>query len=132
MTTWRELPTFQGIDLEDSWIRGWHYDRENQRLVFDVELSLWPGHPAYEAPRPKEWTCYKHGQVVFSEVDSLEGLADQESILPTIDSDGTADFDSFDGLQMIDGVYEVAGAFGKVRLTANMVTVELGPEPPVA
>jgi len=32
---------FYGVDLEDSWILGWHFDFGQAQLVFDLEVSLW-------------------------------------------------------------------------------------------
>ncbi len=44
--SWREMREFQWIDLEDSWVLGWTLDPTARRLTFQLEASLWPGHPA--------------------------------------------------------------------------------------
>jgi hypothetical protein len=122
---WRENPCFNGISLEDTWIEGWHYDPQVQRLVFDVEFSLWPGHPKYEEPWPNEWTCYKRGRLIFEGVRSLTGLEDQGSVRPALDADDKVDYGNFDALNVDGHAYEVVGNFGDVRLSADSVLVEV-------
>jgi hypothetical protein len=57
---------FDGVTLTDTFVLDWKH--EGDCLVFTVLASLWPGHPAYESPKPGEWTCYKRGRIVFKRV----------------------------------------------------------------
>ncbi len=115
---------FEGVLITDTFVLGWY--READRLVFDVEASLWPGHPAYEPPRPGEWACYKLARIVFDGVRVVEGLSDMERVKSHIDPDGSRDYGSFDELVAEPGGYHVAGEFGVVRILAGSARLEVG------
>ena len=113
-----------GVSFTDTFVLGW--SREVDRLVFDVEASLWPGHPAYEPPRPGEWTCYKPARLVFEGVQDAEGLPDMASVPRSTDADGNWDFGSLHELTPEPGGFRVAGDFGVVRVHAASVRLEVG------
>lgn len=115
---------FDGVLITDTFVLGWH--PEADRLVFDVEASLWPGHPDYVPPRPGEWTCYKPARLVFEGVESVFGLPDMASAPRGTDADGSRDFGSLCGLTSEPGGFMIAGDFGVVRLRATSVRLEVG------
>ncbi|MEN9999753.1 MAG: hypothetical protein RI922_2743 [Bacteroidota bacterium] len=85
-----------GIDLEDSWILGWSYYKEE--LQIEIELSIWPESPYYEEPLNGNYTCYKLGQLIFHDVKTIKGFFELENIEPTIDPDGSKDWGNIYGL----------------------------------
>ncbi len=85
-----------GIDLEDSWILGWSYNKEE--LQIEIELSIWPESPYYEEPLNGNYTCYKLGQLIFHDVKTIKGFFELENIEPTIDPDGSKDWGNIFGL----------------------------------
>jgi len=117
-------PLFDGVMIQDTWVLGWHH--EPGRLVFDVEASLWPGHPDYEPPRPGEWTCYKPAQLVFDGVQAVEGLLETAVAPRGTDADGSQDFGSLSELKAEPGGYVIAGDFGTVRIKADSIKLEIG------
>jgi hypothetical protein len=118
------LPSsFDKVMVEDTWVLGWR--READRLIFVVEASLWPGHPAYELPKKGEWTCYKRGQLLFEGVRRIEGLLDQDAVSFNTDPDGSRDYGSIGYLDTATDGFRINGDFGDVAVQAVGVRLEL-------
>jgi hypothetical protein len=118
---------FEGVLTTDTYVLGWH--REAERLVFDVEASLWPEHPDYEPPRPGEWTCYKPARLVFEGVESVANLPDMASVPRSTDANGSQDFGSLSELAADASGFVIAGDFGVVRVFAASVRLEVAAGP---
>ena len=124
--TWREMGAFDGVDLEDTFVLGWSLNVEAGWFGFDVEASLWPGHPAYEPPRPNEWTCYERAVLAFEGVLELHGLPDAADVRTTTDADGSRDYGTFDALWRDDeGRWHVAGDSGEVVVRCDRVGLRI-------
>lgn len=115
---------FDGVLITDTFVLGWY--QEADRLVFEVEASLWPGHPDYEPPRPGVWACYKPARVMFEGVRAVEGLPDLASAPRCTDADGSQDFGSLNELAAEPGGFLIAGDFGLVHLLAASVRLVVG------
>ena len=124
MIDWRDMPEFVGVDLEDSWILGWCHDIAGRRLTFDLEASLWPGHPAYDTPSPGEWTCYRVATLAFEEV-SVSGLLAMGQARSTVDPDGSRDYECLYGLRREGNVFRFEGDMGDVTVHAGAVRLAL-------
>ncbi len=111
---------FYGVMIEDTWVLGWSY--HSGQLTFDLEASLWPGHPQYEPPRPNEWTCYKPATLVFIQPSSVTGLKDMHEVRTVSNADGTVDYGSLESIELTPPVYRVSGPFGDV--TVETVAME--------
>jgi hypothetical protein len=115
---------FDGVDLEDSWVLGWHFEAARNRLVFDLEASLWPGHASYVSPAPDEHTCYKRALLIFESVANIDGLPTVDTVKPYIDPDGSIDYGNIEGLHHAGGgVYELGGDFGEVSINTQLIWV---------
>ena len=117
---------FDGVDLEDSWVLGWHFDAGHDRLVFDLAASLWPGHPSYVPPPPDEYTCYKRARLIFERVTSIGGLSPMDAVKPNIDPDGSLDYGNVEGLHRAgEGIYKFGGDIGEVSVKCEGVRLEI-------
>ena len=117
---------FDWVDLEDSWVLGWHLDAAWHQLIFDLEASLWPGHEYYVPPSPEEHTCYKRARLIFERVASIEGLSPMDAVKPNIDPDGSIDYGNIEGLhQAGEGIYKFGGDFGEVKVKCAGVHLEI-------
>src|SRR6476469_9191085 len=121
MVGWRDMSEFTGVDLEDSWVLGWRYDRTARRLTFDLEASRWPGHSAYDVPLPDEWTCYRPAVLAFENVASIAGLRDIAEARATVDPDGSRDYGNIDALRQEGELYRFSGEMGDVSVHAAYV-----------
>ncbi len=122
MQSWKELPLFDGIHLEDSWILSWSKTEEG--LAFQVEFSLWPNSPFYETPKANQWTCYKIGKIVFPNLISVDGLKDMEKVKPNIGPDGEKDYGSFDSFCLAsDNTYSVTWEQEEILIKSAPPTV---------
>ena len=90
----------KGIDLEDSWLVGLEMDWETQRLTLFLDFSIWQPSEFYEKPKPGEWTCYKRGVLVFTNVRELIGLPDLANINPSVDPDGSMDWGNLEDFRI--------------------------------
>ncbi|GAA5003290.1 hypothetical protein GCM10025793_09100 [Lysobacter lycopersici] len=116
------IESFNDILLEDSFVFGWR--RASESLSFNIDASLLQTHPRAMPPSSGEWACYKSGVILFSGVSSVSGLLPQESVRPTLDPDGSADYGCIDDLSVVQpGEYRIAGEFGVVTVLARDVTL---------
>lgn len=117
---------FEGVDLEDSWVFGWHFDANHHRLVFDLDASVWPGHEHYTRPLFGEYTCYKRAQLIFERVATVEGLLHVDTVKPSIDPDGSIDYGNIEGFcHAGHSVYKFGGDFGEVCVKCGDVCLEI-------
>lgn len=112
-----------GVMIEDSLVLGWQM--QGATLVFDIEVSLWPGHVAYEPPKPNEWTCYKRARLAFEHVTAIHGLASRADLRPHIGDDGIEHFGTIDVLRKTEGGYKIAGEFGQVVISARAMRLDI-------
>lgn len=115
---------FAHVDLRGSVVLGWESSADG--LLVRLEVSLLPSHPEYEAPRPDERSCFRHGLLTFGNPSSMTGLLAQESVRPSTDPDGSGDYDTLHGLWSDEpGSYLLEGELGEVRLISEPPTIRL-------
>jgi len=121
---WRQLREFRGVDMEASYIVGWHY--ESGLLSIDMDILLTPEHPFYEKPRPSQKGCIRAAVIEFpycrsiSRTDGEQGSTEGEAIVAALEHGAVRSFCVYD-----DGVYEIAGAFGQVVVEAERPVMRL-------
>lgn len=120
---WREMDLFRGIDLNDSFVLGWHYDGE--RLVFDLEISVWPESKYYHAPTDGEYTCYRRGALIFERVKVVQGLLPIAEAQSSMDTSGEVDYGNIDTLVIQPGSAQITGDFGSVEITGGTCALSI-------
>jgi hypothetical protein len=113
----RALPDLHCVMLEDCFVLGW--SQRSDRLVFELEASLHPGHPMHETPKGDDWACYKRATLSFEGVKAVKGLLSVSEAKATTDPDGTKDYGNIDALSATTDGYEIAGGFGQVTVQAQ-------------
>ena len=123
---WTEKPEFLGIDLNDSFVLSWGI--ADERLVFELEASIWPDSQYYEAPLPENYTCYRRAQLAFAGFKDVDGLKSMEQTNSSIDPDGSRDYGNIDELEQTEKGYRISGDFGSVAIEGGTMsfTVEAG------
>lgn len=117
---------FEGTDLGDSWVLGWHRDEVSKQLTFDLDVSLWPGHPAYDLPIPGEHTCYKRGRLIFDDVVEVSGLPSMHEVKPITGPDGSVDYGNIEGFHSPEeGTYEFSIELQDVSVKGGRVRLEI-------
>lgn len=117
---------WKGVDLEDSWILSWYHDSEHAQLVFKIDASLWPGHPAYEEPLPGEHTCYKPARLIFDAVVEVNGLPPVDEVNPMIGPDGSVDYGNIEGLRTSEsGTYAFTIELRDISVGAGKISLEV-------
>jgi len=105
---------FDGVDLEDSWVLGWHFNSGQNQLVFDLEVSLRQEHKYYDTPLSGEYTCYKYGCLIFDDVTNIHNLLPMDAVKPTVDPEGSVDYGNIEGLRHVsDDIYKFGSDFGE-------------------
>ncbi|MGF1630271.1 MAG: hypothetical protein ACFCUT_12435 [Kiloniellaceae bacterium] len=124
MLNWTDMPAFRHVDLNDSFVLSWKED--GGTLVFEIEASLWPGHPRYTTPPKTDWTCYRKAALIFPRARRVEGMPPMATAPSTTDPDGTIDYGTIDTLQRHeDGSYLLIGDFGEVTIHSEALTFEI-------
>ncbi len=108
---WRQLREFAAVDMARSFVLSWRMDGET--LLIDVDLFLTKEHPFYEKPRPAEKVCIRPAYIEFRYCDSVSA---------PVESLGHGAIDS---LTVQDGIYEIGGDFGTVRIDAERPLLRL-------
>jgi hypothetical protein len=125
LTAWLDMPEFDGIDLGESWVLGWTLD--SNRLQFQLDVVLVPGHPLYAPPPPDELACYRSGTLLFPEAVEVIGLPSVDDVRPAIGADGVSDYGHLDWLESTESGYRVTGDFGEVLVRSGHPRVILAP-----
>ncbi len=112
-----------GIDLQDSFVLGWSLSET--MLVINVEFSIWPDSPYYDLPKKNEYTCYKVGRIIFSNVIHITGLLEQELVKCTQDIDGSIDYGNIDYFDDSCPKFRLVGEFGDVVLECSGVQFQI-------
>lgn len=120
---WREIDLFRGIDLNDSFVLGWHY--EGDRLIFNLEVSVWPESEYYHAPKEGEYTCYRRGTLIFEGVKSIKGLLPMAEARSSTDASGEADYGNIDTLVIRPGSAQIIGDFGSVEIAGGTCALSI-------
>ena len=124
MVDWFDMEEFQGVDLNDSWVLSWKETEDD--LVFQVEASLWPGHPKYAEPPKSDWTCYKKATLSFPLKKRVDGLRPMSEVSYSTDADGSIDYGNIYMLQRNgDGSYRLCGNFGDVIIESDNLIFRL-------
>lgn len=118
MVDWWDMEEFQGVDLNDSWVLSWEETEDN--LVFQIEASLWPGHPKYRKPPKSDWTCYRKATLSFPQKRRADGLLPMFKVRSNTNPDGSIDYDYIDTLQRNDdGSFLLCGDFAELTIESD-------------
>ncbi len=122
MTAYEDLPAFATYVLEESYVLD--VVAGPAFVVFRLEVVLTPEHPAYEAPGPDVYLCYRPAVLRFDGVTELEWIG--QGAPPATDATGEIDYGHIDTMTLEDGVYALGGDWGsmKVRSTSAGVTID--------
>lgn len=115
-TSWRDLREFRGVDLTESYVLGWTFDRGS--LLVDLDVLLLPEHPFYERPRPAEKVCIRAATLEFPHCGSVR----HDEHGPVDNAEGLAELGTgkLANLRVYaEGVYEIEGRFGRIAFEAE-------------
>lgn len=113
--------SLDGAYLSDSWVLD--IAVRPAEVVFELDLVLLPGHPAYHPPEPGEAYCYRRASLRFAGLREVTWRVGEGP--PSVDSDGELDYGNIDTLRTDGEVYELDGDWGAMRLVADPPQVEL-------
>lgn len=110
VTSYWDLPGFEDVYLEDSWVID--VRATMGRVAMSLDVVLRETHAAYRAPREGEQYCYRSGSIRFEAVSDLRWTGQAKQ--PAVDSDGELDLGAIDGFEAHDEVYQLSGDFGSI------------------
>ncbi|MFC9432325.1 hypothetical protein [Nocardia sp. NPDC057030] len=110
-----DYPSLSGIYLADSYVLDIVEGSAEVRFVLEAVLT--PEHLRYHSPAPGEQYCYIGGELVFTEVRSVEWL--DRSAQKYSDATGVEDLGNIDSLTGSEGVYSVNGDWGNIRIRSD-------------
>ena len=120
---WTQIDVFKGIDLNDSFVLNWSH--EGNQLIFYLEASIWPGSKYYTGVKKGEYTCYRQATLAFVGINDISGLLPIETAASTTDPDGSVDYGTIESFQAFDGMFELSGDFGKVKILGGEFRFEV-------
>ncbi len=118
---YHEFPGLEDVYLEDSYVLGVKEDPD--RVVFDLDLVLTPGHAEYRPPRPDEQHDYRRAALEFPHVRSATW--GERRFEPFTDATGQVDYGSIDLLYRNDRTYHVQGDWGDVDIESDLPVIRL-------
>jgi len=122
MRDWTAIPTFDRVDLTESFILSWA--AEIGVVAFEVDFALAAGHPDHREPRPGERACFRRGILKFPNVRSIVGLPPMSDVRSAVDAAGEIDYGHFDSfVEMEAGQFKVSVDFGIFHVTSDQPTI---------
>ncbi|MEW2146898.1 hypothetical protein AB0869_29225 [Micromonospora vinacea] len=123
MTDYGHIDSLHLYYLEDSWVLD--ILAMPGTLTMTLDVVLLPEHPDCGAPLPGERYCYRRGELKFEGVTSLHWT--EQGLPPAKDASGGRDYGGIDSLAFDQGVYSIAGDFGKIVMHAELIQMQLLP-----
>lgn len=124
MSGYEQLPGFEHLYLEDSWVLA--VDEDNKGLRFLVEAVLTEEHPEWKPRKPNEQYSYRRIEIRFDDPDHLTFR--RSDAPPAVDASGETDYGNIDTFVWEGGRYELEGSWGSATVEgAPPVVVDLGP-----
>jgi hypothetical protein len=121
---WQEMDIFDGVDLNASDIRRWHYN--DHALIIELRGHLLPTHPAFETPVLGSTSCCKPARVVFPFPSEATGLKAMSEVRFMETEGGIRSYGAIQKLSLNeDGRYLVSGSFGEVTVNSMAVRFEV-------
>lgn len=108
---------FDHVNVQDCIVLGW--DCTLAALRIRLHVSLLPKHPQYMAPLAEDRSCFVSGKLVFPNPRNLSGLDPMDQVTPSLDPDGSLDYDTLHGVCSIAEGYYLEGEFGSVILASD-------------
>ncbi len=115
MKHYPELPGFENVYLEDSWVLAVTAGPDEFRLRLDMVLT--EQHPRWTPPKPDEVYCYTSASVVFSEPRSVEWT--RLPGRPSTDATGETDWGNIDSFVWDGSRYGLEGDWGAVTIEGD-------------
>jgi hypothetical protein len=110
MAEYPDLPGFEHLYLEDSWVLG--VGETEDGLTFDVETVLNQDHQ-WTPPKPGEVHCHQRLLIAFRRPTSIEWI-ERFPGPPATDATGQKDYGHIDTFLCDDERYELNGNWGHV------------------
>jgi hypothetical protein len=126
MQPYTDLPGFEELYLEDSWVLDVVAHPQSVEVV--CEFVLCEGHPRFGPPQPGEQQCYSRGVIRFSGVRRLDwtSIEGGEVLLrPAVDRDGSVDWGNIDHFEFGPNLFDLEGNFGHLRIEADACEVAM-------
>ena len=114
MQNYTELPGFEHVYLEDSWVLG--IEEGTGSLRFRLDAVLTPGHPRYAAPAAGEQHCYVSAVLAFDGVAEIRWLSRSGEV--AVDASGETDLGHVDSLVHDGDRFSIEGDWGAVEVHA--------------
>jgi hypothetical protein len=105
-----ELPGFEHVYLEDSWVLGVTEGVGGLRL--NLDLILTDQHPKWTPAKPEERYCYVSAALVFASPHRVKWIKQPDR--PARDATGELDWGNIDSFEWDDSTYELEGGWGAV------------------
>ena len=124
MRTYAELPGFEHLYLEDSWVLA--VEHRPAELRFDIEAVLMESHPEWAPPKRDEQYSYCRAAIVFRNPRAVKWVQRMEGP-PAVDASGEVDYGNIDVFEWDGSSFELQGDWGHVRIEGDApVVVQTG------
>jgi hypothetical protein len=121
MRSYVEIDALRDVVLEESFVL--NLRAEPGSLEFEAEFVLGEKHPDYRVPAADESDCFVRGTLRFRGVRSLNW--EDQGAPPATDASGEIDYGHIDDLRWDDDLFELEGDWGRMRVVASVVDLEL-------
>ena len=116
-----ELPIFDGLRLEDSWVR--RIKVSGSIIEFSLDFVLREKHPLFSPPLRGEALCYRSGTLSFSDFSGME--FDTRGGEAAGDPEGLLEVGFIDSMWLSGDSYLIVGEWGTLRMTGAKVSLAL-------
>jgi len=117
MNSYYKWHDFKNVYLEDSFVL--EIDETDDELSFILEVVLTENHPLYTPPNSDKQYCYKKGEIVFQELQSVKWI--NRNTRPFIDANGSEDYGNIDFFTLSPEGYHLSGDWGEIVVKSSPV-----------
>jgi hypothetical protein len=121
MRSYTEVASLRDVVLEESYVL--NICAKPGAVIFEAEFVLGEGHRAYREPPADESDCFVRGALSFSGVRSVAW--ESQGAPPATDASGESDYGHIDDLRWEGEVFELEGDWGRMRIVASSVDLDL-------
>ena len=121
MSSAAEHPLLRDFLLEESYVLD--FELHPGSATFAMDFALAASHPEFVPAPPMDALTFRRGLLVFSGVRRCTWIAGDGR--PTVDPDGTLDWDSFHSITWEGDNWRVVGDFGDIALDVTSLDVLL-------
>jgi len=122
MKEYFNIEVLKNIYLEDSYVL--EIIEQSDKILFKVDFVLCESHPYYKTPQINERYCYRHGEIIFSEIVEIRWI-EKNTENYSYDANNLKDLGNIDSFFYEGNKFFLEGSWGEVIIKSDTIQLVL-------